>query len=285
MMRPNLGLKMIAIAIGMVGTAGVAAAATVGSAPEAHVSIAPASIESDVLEQLAVDLGDTEIPDVTSLPTAVPTPTVPSLPPVPTLPSIPGAGALPFDPAALAVTADQAVAQVAALLPPPAALQAVVLECVSDLKALAPAPAPTLSGNPLGFLSGLLGSLSPGNTPSLPDPAAVQAVLTECVTNVLGVLPDPTALASALTTAFGPNIPAPIADLIAQLTGHLPAGAPDAGQLIDLVTNLVGASGSPAGLIDQLTGAIDNVVPAPLNELIGLPLGLVHDIFATIGLA
>ncbi|MDP1804801.1 MAG: hypothetical protein Q8K72_06535, partial [Acidimicrobiales bacterium] len=226
-------------------------------------------------------------PDVPDVPI-----TIPSLPDLnlPTLPAlapmlvIPGVDALPIDPAALAASAHQAIGQVAALLPSPAALQAAVLDCVSDVAALVPAPGPTMSGSPLGFLTGLLGGLTAASTPSVPDPAAVQAAITSCVANVMGVLPDPTALASALTAAFGPSLSVPIADVIGQLTGSLPA-APDAGQLLDLVTALVGATGSPTELIGQLTGALDGVVPAPLDQLISLPLTVLHQLFTTVGRA
>lgn len=288
MLRPTLGVKLTALAVGMVGTAGVAAAATIGHAPAADLAIQPASIETDVLQSLPVDLpelpalGDLELPDageVPALPTTVPTPAVPKLPKVP---AIPGAGTLPVDPAAFAASAHQAVADVAALLPSPAALQAAVLACVSDVTALSPVPAPALSGNPFGFLTALLGSFGAASTPSLPDPTAVQAALTSCVADVLGVLPDPAALAAALTTAFPGDVPAPVADLIDQLHGGIPT-TPDAGSLIDLVTNLVGATGSPAAILDQLTAALDGVVPTPIGQLIRFPLTIVDQIFSTLG--
>jgi hypothetical protein len=70
---------------------------------------------------------------------------------------------------------------------------------------------------------------------------------------------------------------------VAQLTGGLP-GAPDAGQLIDLVTNLTGATGSPADLVHQLTTALDGVIPTPIAGLISFPLSIVDQVFSTLGL-
>jgi hypothetical protein len=282
MMRPTIGVKLTAVAVGLVTTAGVAAAATVGHAPAADVSIQPASVESDVLDNLPVDLPAVpDLTDLTTLPTTPATvPSLPALPSIPQLPSVPGAGALPVDPNAIVDQTQAAVAQVAALLPDPVAFRAAVMGCVSDLSALSPVGTPN-PANPLGILTGLLGSLS--GTPQMPSPAAVQAAITGCVSDVLAVLPDPTALASSLTTAFGGNLPGPVADLVHQLTGGLPA-APDATQLLDLVANLASATGSPADLVHQLTTKLDDLVPAPANGLLSFPLSIIDQVFSTLGL-
>ncbi|MDQ2648418.1 MAG: hypothetical protein M3Z03_02555, partial [Actinomycetota bacterium] len=86
-----------------------------------------------------------------------------------------------------------------------------------------------------------------------------------------------------LTTAFGGNLPAPVAALVAQLTGGVPS-APDPGQLVDLVTGLIGATGSPSGVLDQLTAVLESVVPAPIAGLVSFPLAIVDQVFSTLGL-
>ncbi len=287
MFRPMLGMKLTAIAVGVVGTAGVAAATTVVQSPAAPVAAEPAAVASPDLGALPAGLPDLPIPglpDLGSLVGSLPTvPTLPSVPSVPSVPGLPGTGGLPVDPGSLAGTATDVAAQVTAMLPDPAALQAAVLGCVEDLTALAPVATPD-AADPLGFLSGLLGMLGGGGSiPAAPDPAAVQAAVTGCVTNIMSVLPDPSGLASALTTSFGGALPAPVADLVAMLTGQI-GGAPDAQHLLDLVTSLTSATGSPTAIVDQLTAALEGALPEPLAGLVALPLSIVDQVFASIGL-
>jgi hypothetical protein len=278
MLRPTIGVKLTAVAVGVVCTAGVAAAATIGSASPGRVA-PPAAMQEQVLDAVPVDLRLPELTTIPELPT-VSIPPLPSLPAAPALPEVPGTADLPVDPSALATTATAAINRVAALLPEAAALQGAVLDCVADLTALSPVPAASLL-NPLGPVTSLLGSL--GAAPAGPDPAVVQATIAGCVAHVMSVLPDPAGLAAALTTAFAGNLPGPVAGLVAQLTGGLEA-TPDAGQLLDLVTNLTGATGSPAAVVDQLSGALAGVVPAPASGLLSFPFAVVDQIFSTLGL-
>jgi hypothetical protein len=289
MFRPLFGVKAIAVAIGIVATAGVAAAATVTQAPAADVAVAP-QVEArvpDVAKSVA-EVPVPALPDLTGLLGSLPTPTVPSLPSVPKVPSVPGlpTGSLPVDPTEVAGAATETVAQVMALLPTSAELQAAVMGCVSDLTALVPVPVPSAAdplGGLLGFL-GVLGNLGGGAVPAAPDPAAVQAAVAGCVADVLGLLPDPTALAQALTASFGGSIPEPVAAILDLLLGEA-GGLPDAQHLLDLVTALTSATGSPAAILHELTGVLEAALPPQLAGLVALPLSIVDQVFASIGLA
>ena len=288
MFRPMIGTKLTAVAIGIVATAGVAAAATVAQAPAANVAVAP-QVTADVPDLPTGLPGVTvpELPDVTGVLGSLPTPTVPSLPTVPStpsLPGLPGAGSLPVDPAAVAASASAAVTQVVALLPTPADLQAVVMDCVSDLTALAPVPTPD-AGDPMGSIFDLLGMFGNlgGSPPAAPDPAAVQAAVAGCVGEVLGLLPDPAALAAAITTSFGGDVPAPVATMVDLLLGEA-GDLPDAQHLLDLVTALTSATGSPSAMLDDLTDALEGALPPQLAGLLALPLSIIDQVFATIGL-
>jgi hypothetical protein len=50
------------------------------------------------------------------------------------------------------------------------------------------------------------------------------------------------------------------------------------------VTGLVGATGSPSSVVDQLAAALDGVVPAPIAGLVSFPLAIVDQVFSTLGL-
>jgi hypothetical protein len=297
MFRPNFGMKLAAVAIGVVTTAGVAAAATITTSPAAHVALAP-EVEADV-PAVPTGLPDTGLPvpglsdlsDLTgflgSLPSLPSVPSTPSVPSLPSLPGVPGVGSLPVDPTGIAAGASEAVTQVVALLPTPEELQAVVMGCVSDLTALSPVPTPG-AGDPIGAILGLfgmLGNLGGGGLPATPpSPAAVQAAVTDCVTSVLGLLPDPGALAAALTDAFGGDLPGPMTSVVAVLMGEA-GGLPDAQHLLDLVSALTSATGSPTAVLQELTGVLESVLPPQVAGLLALPLGIIDQVFATIGLA
>ncbi|HJR25538.1 MAG TPA: hypothetical protein VJ804_08700, partial [Acidimicrobiales bacterium] len=158
--------------------------------------------------------------------------------------------------------------------------------CVSDLSALAPVPVPSVQ-DPISAIFGILGmfgGLGGGSLPAPPDPAAVQAAVAGCIGEVLGLLPDPAALATALTAAFGDLVPGPVASVIELLLGET-GGLPDAQHLLDLVTALTTATGGPTAILHELTSLLETVLPAPLADLLALPLSIVDQIFTTIGLA
>lgn len=280
MWATKIGMKVTAVAVVAVGTAGVAAATTAGPVLRAASVDAPATTIPEVVVDTTLPDAEVTVPAETPTTEAPETPT--SAPPttIPSVPLPPGLPSVPVEPVA------DAVEDVVALLPTPQELATVVRGCVTDLAALAPTPTPTASGGPLGILGGLLGALGGGQapTPKLPDPKVVQSTVTACIEDVLGVLPSPTELAAALTGAFDGQLPAPVQALVAQLTGKA-ASLPDAGGLLDLVSGLAGATGSPASLVDQLADVLDGIVPAPLDQLVSFPFTVIHQVFAGVGLA
>ena len=290
MFRPMIGVKVTAVAIGIVATAGVAAAATITPTPEAKVAVVAPRVEADLP---AVPTSLPGLPDLTevvdsivpNLPSVPSTPSVPSLPSLPSLPTVPGLADLPFDPGALPADVGEVVDEVVALLPTPEELRAVVQGCVSDLTALLPVPAPSV-GNPLGGVLGLLGMFGNlgGSMPAMPDPAAVQDAVADCVESVLGLLPDPGALAGAITAAFGGSLPAPFGTVVDLLMGHIGGGLPDPQELLDLVTTLTSATGSPTAVLHQLTAVLEDVLPPQVAGLLALPLSIVDQVFAALGL-
>ncbi len=217
------------------------------------------------------------------------TPSLPKVPGLPPLSEIPGlsnlgTGGLPVDPAIVAGPIVAAASDVADLLPTPAQLQVAVRHCVAKLAALAPVSVAS-AGDPISTLIALLTSLSQGG-PSVPTPpsaAKVQAAVTACITELLSVLPDPAELASAITTKFGGSLPGPVGDMVAILMGEL-GSLPDPQHMLDLIGALSAATGSPGSLFQDVVDAIDDILPPELSGLLALPLSIVHQVFAALGL-
>lgn len=310
-MRATLGMRLTAAAVTLVGTMGVATAAVM---PQQSVE-EPVYVASDGFDATTVVTlddsyyapstttstpaqdgedaagepstttttdGSTSTPEAPAAPstTVAPAPLVPPLP-VPALPA-----------AAQPVAA--AVNDVLALLPTPDDLQAAVLDCVSDLRGIGTA-AVGPSGPVTGLLNGLLGDLGRivglggvldlgGLVQGAPALGGLQAAIDGCLSGVVGLLPDPAGLAQALTAVVNGAVPAPVVGLLAQLTGGLPSSTSPS-DLLTLVSGLLGATGGPGGLVDQLVGVLDPLVPSSVADLVGYPFAVVEQLFASLGIA
>lgn len=319
-MRATLGMRLTAAAVTLIGTMGVAAAAVLPQeSADRPIHLASQGFDSTTVATLddsyyaptttgapVGDPGTGSVGEPSTPPTQAPAPPSSDAPPAPPTTTAPGPLVPPLPVPVLppfAQPAAEAVNDVLSLLPAPADLQAVVMGCVSELKSLLPAGTDSASASPTpatGVLGGLLNGLGlggileltglgglgglAGSIPNLPDLAAVQGAIDGCLSGVVDLLPDPTGLAQALTAVVNGAVPPPVAALVAQLTTGLPSSATPS-DLLSTVSGLLGATGGPGGLVDQLVGALDPIVPAHLSDLVGYPFAVIQQLFASLGVA